>query len=104
MRQSRIEHTNIIGRNILIKPIVIAILEAAGATICVLAGLLIVHFIRPDLVSVPVALMLSAIASATAPAATIMVIKQYKANLHCHSILSDGKKTPEELKELYGVP
>lgn len=28
-------------------------------------------------------------------------IKQYKANLHCHSILSDGKKTPEELKELY---
>ena len=62
-----------------VKPIVIAILEAAGATICVLAGLLIVHFIRPDLVSVPVALMLSAIASATAPAATIMVIKQYKA-------------------------
>ena len=27
--------------------------------------------------------------------------KQYKANLHCHSILSDGKKTPEELKEMY---
>lgn len=27
--------------------------------------------------------------------------KQYKANLHCHSILSDGNKTPEELKELY---
>lgn len=27
--------------------------------------------------------------------------KQYKANLHCHSILSDGKKTPEELKAMY---
>lgn len=27
--------------------------------------------------------------------------KQYKANLHCHSTLSDGKVTPEELKELY---
>ena len=27
--------------------------------------------------------------------------KQYKANLHCHSVLSDGCKTPEELKEMY---
>ena len=27
--------------------------------------------------------------------------KQYKANLHCHSTLSDGKKTPAELKEMY---
>lgn len=27
--------------------------------------------------------------------------KQYKANLHCHSTLSDGKKPPEELKDLY---
>ena len=27
--------------------------------------------------------------------------KQYKANLHCHSSLSDGKRTPEELKEMY---
>ena len=25
----------------------------------------------------------------------------YKANLHCHTVLSDGKKTPEEVKELY---
>lgn len=25
----------------------------------------------------------------------------YKANMHCHSNLSDGKLTPEELKELY---
>ena len=27
--------------------------------------------------------------------------KQYKANLHCHSVLSDGKKTPDELKKMY---
>ena len=27
--------------------------------------------------------------------------KQYKANLHCHSVFSDGKKTPQELKEMY---
>ncbi len=27
--------------------------------------------------------------------------KQYKANLHCHSVLSDGKRTPEELKAMY---
>lgn len=27
--------------------------------------------------------------------------KQYKANLHCHSVFSDGKKTPEELKTMY---
>ena len=27
--------------------------------------------------------------------------KQYKANLHCHSVYSDGKKTPQELKEMY---
>ena len=26
---------------------------------------------------------------------------QYKANLHCHSVLSDGKLTPEELKMAY---
>ena len=25
----------------------------------------------------------------------------YRANLHCHSTVSDGKKTPEELKEFY---
>lgn len=25
----------------------------------------------------------------------------YKANLHCHSTISDGTKTPEELKEMY---
>ncbi|MBQ8813244.1 MAG: hypothetical protein IJZ85_01930 [Lachnospiraceae bacterium] len=27
--------------------------------------------------------------------------KQHKANLHCHSTVSDGQLTPEQLKELY---
>ena len=27
--------------------------------------------------------------------------KQFKANLHCHSVISDGKLTPERLKEVY---
>ena len=27
--------------------------------------------------------------------------KQYKANLHSHSVFSDGAKTPEELKAAY---
>lgn len=27
--------------------------------------------------------------------------KQYKANLHSHSTISDGKRTPRELKEMY---
>ena len=25
----------------------------------------------------------------------------YKANLHCHTVLSDGCLTPEEVKEIY---
>ncbi len=27
--------------------------------------------------------------------------RQYKANLHCHSVLSDGRLTPQALKEMY---
>ena len=25
----------------------------------------------------------------------------YKANLHCHTVLSDGRLTPEQVRELY---
>ena len=59
--------------------IVITILEAVGASLLVIIALLIAHFIRPDLISWQIVLTLSAIASATAPAATLMVIKQYNA-------------------------
>jgi len=43
----------------------------------VLVGL---HFAFPKLLSLPAALVLGAIASATAPAATLMVVRQYKAD------------------------
>lgn len=52
---------------------------AVLATILVGGGLLVFHVFMPDVVSVPTALIMGAIAAATAPAATLMVIKQYKA-------------------------
>lgn len=58
---------------------VITILEALCASIFVLAALLTAHFIFPHYIPLELALTLGAIASATAPAATLMVIKQYQA-------------------------
>ena len=60
--------------------IVITILEAFGASLLVITALLAAHFIFPQYVSLQLALTLAAIASATAPAATLMVIKQYRAH------------------------
>ena len=60
--------------------LVITVLEALGASLLVVAALLAAHFIFPQYVSLELALTLSAIASATAPAATLMVIKQYRAH------------------------
>ena len=59
--------------------IIITILEALAASIFVLIALLVAHFIMPDRVPLSLVLTLAAIASATAPAATLMVIKQYNA-------------------------
>lgn len=59
--------------------IVITILEALCASICVIASLVIAHFLFQDNVSWELVLTLGAIAAATAPAATLMVIKQYNA-------------------------
>ena len=59
--------------------IVITVLEALGASILVIAALIVAHFIFPQYVSWQIVLTLSASASATAPAATLMVIKQYNA-------------------------
>lgn len=61
------------------KVIVITIFEALGGSLFVSAILIGMHFIWPDAVSLPLALTLGAIAAATAPAATLMVVKQYKA-------------------------
>ena len=59
---------------------VIGIFQAALAAALVDAVLIVLHFILgPDVLPVPVAITLGAIASATAPAATLMVVRQYKA-------------------------
>ena len=58
---------------------VIGIFQALVATLFVDLALLVVHIIMPDKLSVPQLLTLGAIATATAPAATLMVVRQYKA-------------------------
>ena len=59
---------------------VIGIVQAVVTTLVVDAALIILHFILgPEKFPLPAAITLGAIASATAPAATLMVVKQYKA-------------------------
>ncbi len=58
---------------------VIGIFQAVFTTIVVDIVLIAVHFIIPDKFPLPAAIIMGAIASATAPAATLMVVRQYKA-------------------------
>ena len=58
---------------------VIGILQAVVTTLLVDAVLIGLHFAMPDKLSLPAAIVLGAIAAATAPAATLMVVRQYKA-------------------------
>lgn len=58
---------------------VIGVVQALVACLLVDLALLGVHFMMPDKLSVPQLLVLGAIATATAPAATLMVVRQYKA-------------------------
>ena len=58
---------------------VIGIIQAVFTTIVVDAALIGLHFIIPDKLPLPAAIILGAVASATAPAATLMVVRQYKA-------------------------
>lgn len=64
------------GKRILIT----AITESLGGSLFVFLGLLIAHLFAPEAFPWSIILTLSAIASATAPAATVLVIKQYKAH------------------------
>jgi Kef-type K+ transport system membrane component KefB len=64
------------GKRILIT----AFTEALGGSLAVFLGLLIAHFVAPESFPWPIILTLSAIASATAPAATVLVIRQYHAH------------------------
>ena len=59
---------------------IIAFAQALTATVLVDAALIGLCFIAgPEVISMPVAITLGAVATATAPAATLMVVRQYKA-------------------------
>ena len=66
---------------------IIGIAQAVITTLMVDAVLIGVHFLAPDILSLPAAITLGAIASATAPAATLMVVRQYKAKGKLTSLL-----------------
>ena len=59
--------------------ITIGILQAVITTLLVDVILIGLHLCFPTVISIPCAITLGAIASATAPAATLMVVRQYKA-------------------------
>ena len=58
---------------------VIGVLQALITTIVVDVALIALHFAMPNTLSIPAAIVLASVATATAPAATLMVVKQYKA-------------------------
>lgn len=58
---------------------VIGIFQAVFTTLLVDAVLIGLHFVIPDKLPLPAAIVLGAVAAATAPAATLMVVRQYKA-------------------------
>ena len=72
----RLEQLKHMGR----QAITVGILQAVITTILVDIALVAVHFINPGLISISSAITLGAIAAATAPAATLMVVRQYKAD------------------------
>ena len=62
------------------KAIFIGVVQAVVTTLLVDAVLVGLHFAFPSVLSLSSAIVLGAIASATAPAATLMVVRQYKAD------------------------
>ena len=58
---------------------IIGIFQAVVTTLVVDIVLITLHFAIPHVLSIEAAIILGAIASATAPAATLMVVRQYKA-------------------------
>ena len=57
----------------------IGVFQALFTTLVVDAALIVLHLIIPEIFSLESAIVLGAVAAATAPAATLMVVKQYKA-------------------------
>ena len=62
------------------KVVAIAVFQAMTATVLVDVALTVIHFLMPDRFPLSAAITLGAVATATAPAATLMVVKQYKAD------------------------
>ena len=58
---------------------IVGIVQALFATVFVDIALILLHFIVGDILPLSSAIILGAIATATAPAATLMVVRQYKA-------------------------
>lgn len=71
----KFEHLKELGGKVMI----IATVQAVCASIFVICALFLVQAIKPELAPTPVILILCSIAAATAPAATLMVVRQYKA-------------------------
>ena len=71
----KLSHIREIGKS----AITITFCQALAATLFVDAALLALHLIAPNLMNTSQAIILGAIATATAPAATLMVVRQYKA-------------------------
>ena len=71
-RKEAIQH---VGKRV----VIITLFEALGGSILVIGGLFVAHIFLKDQLPVSLILTFGAIAAATAPAATLMVIRQYKA-------------------------
>ena len=71
----RLSHLKKIGR----QATIVGIFQAVVTTLIVDIALIALHFAIPEVLTIEGAIILGAIASATAPAATLMVVKQYKA-------------------------
>lgn len=66
---------------------IIGIFQALVATLFVDLALYMIHLMMPDKISLAQVITLGAIATATAPAATLMVVRQYKAKGPLTSLL-----------------
>lgn len=79
-RWSSLKHT---GR----QAAVVGTVQAVVTTLVVDVALIILHFLFPNVISLASAIVLGAVAAATAPATTMMVVQQYKAKGALTSIL-----------------
>ena len=71
-RMSSLKH---VGKQV----VVVAIVQAVFTSLLVCVFLFVLHLLLGDKLPIPMVLTLGAIAAATAPAATLMVVRQYKA-------------------------